>query len=944
MKFSDFICREAVRTRVQAHEKEAVIRAMAQALVEAKQIQAKDFEGIVEAILGEKRGQNYFKNSSDPFSPLRPSEPTWTSSSVYDGYVQLATYGYNAASGRTETTTVGVSKNGSNTTTTATKMFYDALGRRTAVAENYVNYAWPADSGAGGGTNNVEDRVTKFAYNGLGQQTSLTAVNVTGAGTVNQETKYLYEDLYNAVLVTNTIYPDSSDTDSSGTDQVEVSYNLDGTPATRTDQRGVVHTYTYDDARRLVRDGATSIPSGVDDHVKSIAQTYDDLGRVLTVTSYSNNDGTGTVRNQVKYTYDITLGLLTKSEQSHEGAVAGGTPAVDYAYDTTASSSVYTNGLRQKSTTYPDGRVMHMTYGTAEGIADKLNRIELIEADSGGSPGTDLVQYGYNGTGRLAVADYLVPDVKLDLYQGTAGTYAGYDRFGRVVKQQWYDYTGGTAVRDQFDYTYDYAGNRLSRDIPSSLYSTDDQDQVYVYDTLHRLATFDEGTKSGTSISGTPVREQDWTLDQLGNWPGFVVKANGNTTLNQSRAHNSVNEIDTDNTHGDVDDPITTTTGTNWYDPEYDAAGNMTMSPWAGALTGGMTAVFDAWNRLVEAKLGTFTLTRNEYDGLGRRIVRLDGLFDPDITYDYYYNESWQLIEERKDADADPLNQYVWHPHYIDALAIRYYDANTDNSGILEYYHAQDANFNITAVLEDDGDVLERYQYTPYGEVTILNADFTLDNDGTDVAGTHFYTGRERDYETGLQLNRNRFYAAHLGRWMNRDPIGYEGGTSNLYEYIGSRPVHENDPNGTDPVVRGPIDGLDKLRKAICQKGAPYKNEKSGCEVCDWTCECPRGWTALHIPMSYYGWPCDQAPEIYCVKQRGWRDSLADGCRVLGGIIIMCTTIVEDVGTGGVGIADDPPCIAAAGVMICGPRRPEPEPIEPGPNPMEHMCCGGGQR
>jgi hypothetical protein len=60
-----------------------------------------------------------------------------------------------------------------------------------------------------------------------------------------------------------------------------------------------------------------------------------------------------------------------------------------------------------------------------------------------------------------------------------------------------------------------------------------------------------------------------------------------------------VNEIDTDNTHGDVDNPITTTAGTNWYDPEYDAAGNMTMSPWAGALTGGMTAVFDAWNRLV---------------------------------------------------------------------------------------------------------------------------------------------------------------------------------------------------------------------------------------------------------------------------------------------------------------------------------------------------------
>lgn len=61
--------------------------------------------------------------------------------------------------------------------------------------------------------------------------------------------------------------------------------NLDGTPATRTEQRGVVHTYTYDNARRLSRDGATTIPGGVDDAIKSIVRTYDDLGRVLAPTN-----------------------------------------------------------------------------------------------------------------------------------------------------------------------------------------------------------------------------------------------------------------------------------------------------------------------------------------------------------------------------------------------------------------------------------------------------------------------------------------------------------------------------------------------------------------------------------------------------------------------------------------------------------------------------------
>jgi len=57
------------------------------------------------------------------------------------------------------------------------------------------------------------------------------------------------------------------------------------------------------------------------------------------------------------------------------------------------------------------------------------------------------------------------------------------------------------------------------------------------------------------------------------------------------------------------------------------------------------------------------------------------------------------------------------------------------------------------------------------------------------------FTGRRTDPETGLQLNRNRFYHQQLGRWVSRDPIGYDGGI-NLYEYVGGRPVGRVDPTG----------------------------------------------------------------------------------------------------------------------------------------------------
>jgi fructose-specific phosphotransferase system IIA component len=51
MKFSDFICREAIRSNLEADDKKTVIRAMANSLLEAGKIQQKDYESIVEAIL-----------------------------------------------------------------------------------------------------------------------------------------------------------------------------------------------------------------------------------------------------------------------------------------------------------------------------------------------------------------------------------------------------------------------------------------------------------------------------------------------------------------------------------------------------------------------------------------------------------------------------------------------------------------------------------------------------------------------------------------------------------------------------------------------------------------------------------------------------------------------------------------------------------------------------
>jgi PTS system fructose-specific IIA component/PTS system nitrogen regulatory IIA component len=51
MKFSDFICRDAIRTNLEADSKEEVIRTMTASLVEAGKIRQEQLASIVEAIL-----------------------------------------------------------------------------------------------------------------------------------------------------------------------------------------------------------------------------------------------------------------------------------------------------------------------------------------------------------------------------------------------------------------------------------------------------------------------------------------------------------------------------------------------------------------------------------------------------------------------------------------------------------------------------------------------------------------------------------------------------------------------------------------------------------------------------------------------------------------------------------------------------------------------------
>ncbi|TVS19588.1 MAG: RHS repeat-associated core domain-containing protein, partial [Planctomycetaceae bacterium] len=111
-------------------------------------------------------------------------------------------------------------------------------------------------------------------------------------------------------------------------------------------------------------------------------------------------------------------------------------------------------------------------------------------------------------------------------------------------------------------------------------------------------------------------------------------------------------------------------------------------------------------------------------------------------------------------------------------------------------YYLNDANFNVTALLNTAGDAVERYVYSPYGVVTIYDATWTNSRSASTYANVTLYTGRELEAEIGLYYYRNRYYGAELGRFVSRDVIGYVAGDTSLCHYCGN-PLIATDSTGT---------------------------------------------------------------------------------------------------------------------------------------------------
>ncbi|MBO0698063.1 MAG: hypothetical protein J2P46_06700 [Zavarzinella sp.] len=416
------------------------------------------------------------------------------------------------------------------------------------------------------------------------------------------------------------------------------------------------------------------------------------------------------------------FGQLSRETQATTGqAVPGTTPAVRYGYSGDGPGTA--NHSRPATLTYPFGRVL--SYDYSAGLDDAVSRLSAI-ADGG----TTLEAYTYLGANIVVRRAHPEPGVDFTAIKlpgepaGDGGDpYTGLDRFDRLVDARWVNGSGVDV--DRSEYGYDRAGNPTYKENPVD----PARSEAYAYDGLGRLTSFARGTLNAAKdgVTGTS-RSQGWDYDALGNWD--AVTTDGDTQTRTANRRNEITGISGQTT------------------PTYDGNGSLTRDE------AGRTFKYDAWGRLVEVRDASDNLLAAfGYDGLGRRVRDARG----GVTKDLYYSAAGQVLLELPAGGGAGATQYVWSPVYVDALVERDRDPDGLSPTYTErLYAAQDGNYNTTAVFDNSGNVVERYQADPFGAPTAL-APAGAPKAASDVAWTRVHQGLEYVPEIGLFADRARW-------------------------------------------------------------------------------------------------------------------------------------------------------------------------------------------
>lgn len=206
------------------------------------------------------------------------------------------------------------------------------------------------------------------------------------------------------------------------------------------------------------------------------------------------------------------------------------------------------------------------------------------------------------------------------------------------------------------------------------------------------------------------------------------------------------------------------------------------------------------------------------YDAFNRRIMSIVVGGDTEFhTYDGWRQVvQYTLDSTNSSYKAAPTKEFAWGARLDELLSYRRRVGSAGNYSWENYYVLQGGQDTAARLVDDAGNVVERYEYDPYGRVSIYVGSST-----TAVAASYYglpflWKSIRIDEITGLLYMRNRYYSVELGRFLTMDPVGIwadEADLGNGHAYCGNEPMAHSDPLGlqTDPRGQDPSGPPDRI-------------------------------------------------------------------------------------------------------------------------------------
>lgn len=191
-----------------------------------------------------------------------------------------------------------------------------------------------------------------------------------------------------------------------------------------------------------------------------------------------------------------------------------------------------------------------------------------------------------------------------------------------------------------------------------------------------------------------------------------------------------------------------------------------------------------------------------------------------------------QICEERDSTGANVTKRFFAEG-----------EQRISSSGSENYYYSRDHLGSIREVTGSNGAVKGRYDYDAWGNQIAAEGKISVD---------FGYTGHYFHQPSGLNLAMYRAYSPALGRWINRDPIGEEGGI-NLYAYVSNDPSNLVDILGLCKTLTLDISFTARdqsvIKRAFAMIGALRKN------LAKCKCPCITVEPVFDLTPGANGWP-----------------------------------------------------------------------------------------